>query len=227
LGHTIPRAAILAALGTDPEEVLRTEVACQQVEDLDAWAVVPRVSWLSLEDPTSRVAPDTPVVFSADVDEDRGWGSISKSGLRGDGLLHVGPVEHRPGTDWMVAALRELTGDAWSGDVVVDDHGPAGSLITALEAAGVPVQTTSSQEFARACGQFYDRVMGEAPTVRHSGSAELNASVAGAKWRPLGDARALARKGLLVSPGPFITCVLAAFGFAEQFVAADAGAYWA
>ena len=221
----IAEKTIASAVRTDPEPVLRTEVMCQHVKNLDPWKVVRKSTWDALEDLESRIAVNTPVVYAAGVDESRGWGSISKCGRREDGLLHIELVDRRPGTAWMVSALSGLTADAWSGSVVIDDHGPAASLITELEAAGVPIQPTSAQEFARACGQFYDAVTDAVPTIRHLGQIELATSLGGSEWRPLGDARALVRKGLRVDPEPIITCALAASGFVEQFVTADASAF--
>jgi hypothetical protein len=227
LGHAngIAEKTIASAARTDPEPVFRTEVLCQWVENLDPWQVIRQQAWNNICDPDAVLEENSPVVYAAGIDEERGWGSISRAGHTAEGHTLVSLIDRRPGTGWMVDALSGLSSGSYSGDVVIDDHGPAGSLITALEAAGVPVVTTSTQEFAQACGQFYDGVTAEVPTIRQVGQPELATSLGGSQWRPLGDARALARKGLRVDPEPIITCALAARGLAVQFASSSASAY--
>jgi hypothetical protein len=93
--------------------------------------------WRALADADS--SPVEPVAFAADVTPDRAAPAIGVAGLRADGLEHAEVVDHRPGTRWVVARLVDLHGCWRPCAVVVDDTGPAGSLIAPLEAAGVEV----------------------------------------------------------------------------------------
>jgi hypothetical protein len=98
--------------------------------------------------------------------------------------------------------------------VVVDPTGPAGSLIAPLEAAGVEVVKPTTREAAHAAGALFDAVA-EA-TVRYVPRPALDAAVAGARQRPLGDGWAWARKGLSVDLCPLVALTLARWGHATR-----------
>jgi hypothetical protein len=182
-----------------------------------AWGVIDEAAWTALIDERSQI-PDpasTPVAFAADVTPDRSWGAIAVAGRRGDGLLHVERVEHRPRTGWMVERLIELTGRWRSCALVIDGAGPAGSLIAPLTEAGIEVLTPTARDVGQACGQFYDAVT-DARSLRHLGQPELALALAGAQRRPLGDAWAWARKGVGVDISPLVAVTLAAWGHAMR-----------
>jgi hypothetical protein len=93
---------------------------------------------------------------------------------------------------------------------VVDPAGPAGSLIAPLEAAGIEVLKPSARDAAQACGALYDAAM--QGRLRHLGQPELNAALAGAKRRELGDMWAWARKNVTVDISPLVAVTLALWG---------------
>ncbi len=72
--------------------------------------------------------------------------------------------------------------------VVIDGASPAAALVPALTAARVKVVLTTARDMARACGAFTDDVA--AGRVSHAGQPALDAAVAGARRRPIGDAGA-------------------------------------
>jgi hypothetical protein len=155
--------------------------------------------WARARDPRStlRGVPR----FAVDTTPERSWSSVAAAGWTGDGRVHIEVVDHRPGTEWVVARVDELQ-RRWGGEPVVIDPGSgAGAFLTDLAAVGVRVQTVSGRDYAAACGQFYDAVTAEAPKVAHLDQPVLNAAVMAARRRVLGDAWAWARKiGGDVSP---------------------------
>lgn len=227
LGYTVSEEALASALATDPEPIFRTECLCQRVPDLvGEWTVIGQSAWIPLADPASQIVGS--VAFALDVSPDRGYSAIAVAGRRADGLLHAEitgrtVLDHRPGTGWVVERAKELD-TAWKPRAfVVDPGGPAGSLIPELEAAGIEVVTTSAREHAQACGALYDAVVRPkdappewAPTLRHLDQVPLNAALAGAEKRPLGDAWAWARRGVSVDISPLVAVTLALWGLQTQ-----------
>ncbi|GIH91952.1 hypothetical protein Psi01_25820 [Planobispora siamensis] len=188
----------------------------------DGWAVIEEDAWMALADPASQ--PVDPVAFALDVTPDRSWGAIGVAGRRADGREHVEVVDHRPGTGWMVARVRDLVQRWQPCALVVDGGGPAGSLIAELEAAGLEVVKPSARDYGQACGAFYDAVVpreGNAATLRHLDQAPLTAALAGAAKRTLGDAWAWARRGVSTDISPLVAVTLARWGHATRAHLAD------
>jgi hypothetical protein len=74
-------------------------------------------------------------------------------------------------------------------------------------AVRVDVVDVTGREFAQACGAFYDDVVeGRARIRRHD---SLDAAVAGAKKRTVGDAWAWARKDTSVDVSPLVAVTIA------------------
>jgi phage terminase large subunit-like protein len=172
--------------------------------------VIDIAAWLACRDPLSQLR-GVPC-FAVDVTPDRAWGSIACAGWRDDQRVHVEIVEHRPGTDWLVARVAELYKQWHPWPVVVDPAGPAGSLLVDLAALDVMTDTTGAREYAHACGQFYDAVTDRA--IVHLDQPVLNTAIGEARKRVLGDAWAWARKtGGDVSP--LVAVTLARYGLVK------------
>jgi hypothetical protein len=183
------------------------------------WLVIAEAAWRALADPDSTAVD--PVAFAADVTPERSHAAIAVAGLRADGLGHGEVVDHRPGTGWVVPRLLELQ-ERWRPcAVVVDDTGPAGSLIAPLEAAAVEVTKPTARGMAHAAGDVFDAVA-EA-TMRYVPRPALDAAVAGAGQRPLGDGWAWARKGLSVEICPLVALSLARWGHTTRAHLHDRG----
>jgi hypothetical protein len=121
-------------------------------------------------------------------------------------------VEHRPGTDWAVGRLAELARRWNPWPVVIDAGSPAYSLLIDLSSLSIQTEVTGAREYAAACGQFYDAVT--AGQIVHLDQPVLNAAVAGARKRVLGDAWAWARRaGGDVSP--LVAVTLARWGLTK------------
>jgi hypothetical protein len=177
------------------------------------WLVIAEAAWRAVPDPDS--APVDPVAFAADVTPERSHAAVAVAGLRADGLGHGEVVDHRPGTGWVVGRLVELA-ERWQPcAVVLDDTGPAGSLIAPLEAAGgLEVTKPTARGMAHAAGGLFDAVAEQ--TMRYVPRAALDAAVAGAQQRPLGDGWAWARKGLSTDICPLVAVSLARWGHATR-----------
>lgn len=117
-------------------------------------------------------------------------GAITAAAADGD-LVHVKPLQHGPGTGWIVARAKELQvrSDA---DVVIDGRGPAKVLIPHLEAAGIRLVVRTTEEVLDACAAMRELV--QVGRLRHDSYKELDDAVAGAARRPVGDRWAWGRK---------------------------------
>jgi hypothetical protein len=163
--------------------------------------------WASLGDPQSRRAGD--VALAIAVAQDRSWSALAVCGLREDKLRHWEVIDHRRGQpDWVVARVEEFRqkhGRDLIG-VAVDERGPAGSLVPALERAGItrPEKADKPQrgdlavltagDMAAAFGILMDHVTGK--RARHRDDPRLNTALSAAGTRVIGDgAEAWGRKG--------------------------------
>ncbi|MFF8034913.1 terminase [Streptomyces sp. NPDC016626] len=187
----------------------------------ETWQVIRKEAWEALEVPESR--PSDPVAFSIETTPERTWTAISVAGASEDGV-HVEVVAHRPGTDWVVdwAVERDKRWRpcAW----VIDEGGPAGSLVPTLRKAltyeddpdepeprDELVISPKVRQLTQACGQFYDWVI--EGRLRHMGQAPMAAALAGAKKREVGDAWLWARRSDGVDVSPLVSATYAAWGW--------------
>lgn len=188
----------------------------------ESWLIVAEGEWRALGDPESQA--EGRVAFAADINPERTAGAIAVAGRREDGTLHTEVVEHRLGTAWMVPWLLERV-DKWRPcALVIDGAGPAGALIAQLEVAwdkaaeeaGMDrpayqeVIRPTGREVAQAYGQWRDAVAEDG--LRYMPHPALDAAVAGAKERALGEAKALTRTASSVDISPLVATTLAAWG---------------
>jgi hypothetical protein len=220
LGYTVTEAAVRAEFQSMELAEFRRAYLNQWVDEAtDEWQVIGKAAWMALADRGSQIVGR--VAFAADVDPDRTQGSIAVAGRRADGLLHVEVVDARPGTTWIVPRLAELH-QAWrSCAIVLCPKAPAGSLIPEAEAAGLEIVKASISDVAHACGMVYDAVganpeVDDPPWLRHLDQLELNAAVAGALKREVGDTWLWLRKGVVINLTPLVAVTLAVWGHATR-----------
>lgn len=170
-------------------------------------AIMP-ADWAAIADPDSIVRD--PVCIAFDVSPDRATASIASAGLRSDGRSHVEIIEHCRGTDWIVDMLVGIKKRQRPLAFVTDASGPAASLLPELVARKIEVHLVNSKEHAQACGMIYDGV--DQGTLRHLGTSELSAAIAGAVKRPLGDAWGWSRINSTVDISPLVAVTLALWG---------------
>lgn len=188
----------------------------------DAWRVVPKACWLSLQDARSEPLP--PVAFAAAVEGRREWASVAVAGRRADGCLHVEVTDHREGTSWVVPRLQELYAKHAPCAVVVDKAGHEGSFLTELQAAGIEVLSPAAQQVAAAFGQFFDAAVNSG-TLRHRGDAPLMAALGAADTRDVSEGRTWARRASAADISPLVAATLALWGFGERGPSGDVGVW--
>lgn len=146
-------------------------------------AVIDAARWAQLVDPGS--AFDGAEVYGIDVAPNRDWASVAVAGLRDDGQVHAEIGAHKPGTEWIVEFCRDLQSRHPDCTFVIDKTGPGEHLLRELEDADLSLVELTTPEVRKACGLFMDAVT--QGTVRHHGQPALDAAVAGARPRLLGD----------------------------------------
>jgi phage terminase large subunit-like protein len=183
-------------------------------------SVISAEVWNALADRHSGIIGR--VKLAIDVAPDRGTAAIAGAGanmgkLDGpwapdvlmDGRIHVELADYRTGTDWIVGRAVAIAKKAGTSTVALDAAGPAGSLIPALEAAGLEVVKLGAREIAGACGAFYDDAIND--KLRHVGDETLNAAVAAGVKRPLGEAWAWSRKKPTADICPLVAVTIARY----------------
>lgn len=135
--------------------------------------------------------PPEPVVIGLAVSLDMEWGSIAAGGAWPDGRVHIGAVDRRPGTEWLVDEAKRIQADR-NVVVVMDEKCPDASLLPALRKAEVNVRTANLEQYFEACSELVKRV--KTQLVTHSHTTELDAAVKGAAWRMVNDRKVWGRK---------------------------------
>lgn len=192
-----------------PSEFMREFLGWWEDPDDGAEARLPQAAWALCADPDAKI--DGQPSFAVDVTPNGGRASIGVSGSAGDGLALVELVQNGPGMGWVPDRLDAITRKARSRRVVLDPTGPARSLIPDIEARGIEVVTTSLGDLGQACGALAAAVQQD--RLRQLGQFELNAALAGASTRDIGDgAWAWSRKRSDVDISPLVAVTLAYHG---------------
>lgn len=205
LGHTIDVDAVAADFAT-------MEAAEFDRAYLNRWnphlveSVIPGDSWM-----TGAVSQglEDPVSFAFDVSPDGAFSSIVAAGAAvGDPLrVAVEIVAHGPGTGWVVPRLVALRASHSPRAFAYTSSGPAGALQSELQAAGLVVSDVSTKDHKQACGAFLvDVIEGR---IVHRGDARMDAAVAGAVRRMVGDAWLWSRRSSSVDISPLVAATLA------------------
>lgn len=219
LGIRLSAEFVAAEVDAMPEAEFRRERL--SIPDMATGeTAVPLLAWMACADVESVTAG--PVAFAVDVSPDRSSASISVAGMRSDGKPHVEVVATGAGTDWIVPRLVELDA-AHHAPIALDPAGPAGSLIQDLQTARIEPVLAKTRDLTQACGRFYDLVV--AGELRHRDEGVLNAAVAGARKRSVGDAWAWARKDARSDITPLYAATLALWAHAAGGAPADPGIY--
>ncbi len=169
------------------------------------WRVISEDLWRSL---CVTDHGGSPGAFALDVAPDRSSASIGAAGLSAEGVPLVRLLENGAGTDWLVPAAVRLW-ERWRLPFVIDtsSSSPAATVAAPLERAGVSVHRVSTANYVIACGDFYDAA--DSRRLAHTDQPELNAAVAAARKRTVGDAWAWSRKDATdISPLVAVTLAL-------------------
>lgn len=191
LGYLIDLETLLSDVRTDPPNVVRTEILCQRVDQLDG--AVDLTAWKSCADPSGSMADlRDRVVVCLDVSPDGGHVSLVASASTPDGRVRVEPVAAWSSTQ---ACRAELPG--WLDRIAPValawfPGGPAAALAADLRELPGSVEIKGS-EVSETCQEFADLV--RAGRVIHSSDPLLDAHVAGAAKMRTGDGWRFARRG--------------------------------
>jgi len=124
------------------------------------------------------------------VSYDLEWSSVAAAGSA-DGMLFGRPLQHGPGTGWVVERCRELQSELGV-EVVIDGRGPAADLIEPLKDAGVRLRVADTPMVLDAYSHMQKAVRSR--RFVHEQYPELDAAAAVAVPRPVGDRHAWGRK---------------------------------
>ena len=145
---------------------------------------IPPLLWTARK---SVLAEPEPVALGIAIDLERVWGSIGAVGAN-----YLGAVRRDRLGPWLVEETTRIALER-SLPVGIDGKGPAASLIEPLRKAGVTVHEFSTEEYILACSDVYDGLV--EGRIEHGDHDDLNAAVAVAGWRKIGDRKVWARAG--------------------------------
>ena len=113
---------------------------------------------------------------------------------------------------WFVSEVARIA-DERGCPVAIDKKGPAAFLIPDLVAAGVPLIEFGLEDFIQASVDLVDAI--ESGAAAQDDDPDLNAAVAAAGWRTIGDRRVFGRKSGDISSLEAVAIALHAFKTAE------------
>ncbi|MBQ9006098.1 MAG: hypothetical protein IJ092_06960 [Atopobiaceae bacterium] len=219
----LDESTIATDCASDPEDEFRVEDLCQWVTATTE-PPFPRGAWEAGIDPTSEVAPDSPLWFGVDASYDRSTAYVAVCGLTPARDLHVELVARGRGIKWVVDWFRERV-ERYGGRMRVALQGngaPVSALADFLEAVdGVEVTRCVGRSLGAWCGRLWDAVAALDPASDDDGEAaatpiihrpqpvlDLAANVA--VTRPMGDgAWAWDRKKSIEDISPLVAVTMA------------------
>lgn len=207
LGLTVPIEAIRSDFESMREPEFRRAYLNQRQDRAAAapWQIIDEAAWTRCADGRSQIA-DRPTI-ALDVTPSRSMSSLCAAGRRDDGLAHVEVIGNRPGTSWVLDWFASDDRVNTYRSVVIDPVSGANSLVPELRRLGLDVIEVGARQVVAGCGNFYD--LATTDRLRHIDQIPLNAAVAGAKKRALGDAWAWHRRDSSVDVSPLVAATLA------------------
>lgn len=137
--------------------------------------------WERAQRPVPAGLPMVSLAVAASRDLD--YAAIVATAIDGE-TVYVRPMQHGPGTGWVVDRLRDLQAQH-DVDVVIDGRGPAAVLIPTLEREGVRLRVLKTGDVYDACAEFYTGVV--EGRVAHGGYAALDDSLRSSKRPSTGE----------------------------------------
>lgn len=130
--------------------------------------------------------------------------------------LRVTVIDHHEGTSWVVGRLRELERRWRPQAVAFDPMGPAVDVADELERGGMTLRPVTTREYVTACASFMAGVT-HAGRLEHRHDAALDAAVAAAATRPLGDGGwAWSRRHSADSIAALVAATVAAYAYEHR-----------
>ena len=188
VGRTISEAAVRAAHDVLPAgEFAR---AYGNLWTASSEAVIPPAVWAALQRADLPAPAGPPAAVAVDVSPDRSTATIAVAWATPAGPA-VAVADHGPVTAALARAAADIAA-RFATPVVHDPKSAAAATADDLRRAGTPVRALSTADVAIASQQLYDAALAGAVTVRHD--AALDAAVASASTRPVGDGWAWGRR---------------------------------
>lgn len=207
LGIRITEEFIIAeldAMRAYPAEFLRERLGV--VAAAGQSGVIPTDRWRECVDSRSNPASG---VAALQIGPQSAWSAMAFAGRRDDGCVHVELVRHERGTAWVVEAAKKAVADTGQ-PLIIDAKSPTAGVLDRLKAEKVPVLEVTPASLVTACAAFQDDVLNN--RIRHLDQAPLNAAVAAADVRPVGEAWVFSAKASTADITPLLAAVLAADG---------------
>lgn len=202
MGYTIAERTIAAA-AHEPDEVFRTEVLCQWVDNMqpDSEDELNPTTWSWCAD--EEAAPAAEEYLAIDASPGLVSSAIGVVGTSVDGYAVGEVIEHQRGVNWLFERLPEVCKklDVWK--VHVDPSGPVGALLTDLrEMDRIEWVEFESKDVQRSGTALTGAVTSK--EFRHRADTALDAAVAGIASRKSGDGLKWSRVDSSVDISPFM-----------------------
>jgi len=152
--------------------------------------VIPRLDWNAQADP-ERDVTGVPLVLalSASKSARRAFSIAAVTGTADE--CHGWLEAQGTGSAWVIPDILRLIRDNKVSAVLLDDAGPASpladELAQALKDTGVTLHLVSGRDAAQAIVALSDAVTADPASFTHRGQVEVDAALAGAKTKTLGD----------------------------------------
>jgi hypothetical protein len=188
--------------------------------DVDEWA---RFATTAHYIRQRSIEPHAGTLFALDINPQRTMSAIWAITGGPDGPIYLSCVAYAPGTDWVVPRLVELRDTRAPLAIVLDQKGPAGSLLLELEDEGFhlprdkerprrgDMAIPSAQEVAAAFGLFVDSF--RQGVLFHAGDDPLDRAVATAETRSLVGGTAWDRAKGGADIAPLVACTIGVWAF--------------
>lgn len=184
MNYNLPEENLRAYWVSDPRPVFESEVANLFV-DSSVGGPFQTGKWLEGFDRFSKRKAGGDVYLCVEVSYDRSYAHIAFAAYRDDGMVHVGIMMSRPGTDWIVPWLLSPERTFTPAGITFQTKGaPVSSLVTEFAEAGIDVTDWGGADLGRAAGLLLDGVnLGK---VKHRNQPLLDAAAGSAVMKSLG-----------------------------------------
>lgn len=184
MNYNLPQENLAAYYISDPAPVFASEVGNVFVDSSVGGPFQPG-KWAEGFDRLSKRKAGGDVYLCVEVSHDRSWAHIAFAAYRDDGLVHVGIMASKPGTDWVVPWLQSPERTFIPAGITFQTKGaPVSSLITEFKDAGIDVVDWGGSDLGRAAGLLLDGVnLGK---IKHRNQPVLDVAAGSAVMKSLG-----------------------------------------
>lgn len=172
---------------------------------------IPGLIWALAADATTPPPPAGTLALAFDVGRDGADAAIIAAWRDNAGIAHVEVADIRPGTTWLVPRLAELVERHEPRAIRYDRLGPAVAAGDEALRAGLDVEPITFDDLTAACTAMLSGLA--AKTVRHRPHPGLDAAVAAAARRDVGDRWVWGRRTATGSIAPLVAATVSVWAF--------------